>query len=143
MCIRDRLDSINPLQLNSLVLSDNHRINNRFNTLFVLDYSLPKMNISYSGLNSSINKDVKVYQNQYGLSGDDQRNYNTGQTPNSIGVSTETWKLDREILPNLKLDLGYSFSKSVNGDTSKVYQFRERYAYTENVSNKSLSLIHI
>ena len=132
------LDSINPLQLNSLVLSDNHRINNRFNTLFVLDYALPKMNISYSGLNSSINKDVKVYENQYGLSGDDQRNYNTGQTPNSIGVSTETWKLDREILPNLKLDLGYSFSKSVNGDTSKVYQFRERYAYTENVSNKSL-----
>ena len=27
------LDSVNPLQLNSLVLSDNHRINNRFNTL--------------------------------------------------------------------------------------------------------------
>ena len=35
------LDSINPLQLNSLVLSDNRRINNRFNTLFVLDYALP------------------------------------------------------------------------------------------------------
>ena len=132
------LDSINPLRLNSLVLSDNHRINNRFNTLFVLDYSLPKMNISYSGLQSSINKDVVVYENQYGLSGDDQRNYNTGQTPNSISVSTETWKLNREILPNLNLDLGYSFSKSVNGDTSKIYQFRERYAYTENVWNKSL-----
>ena len=132
------LDSINPLQLNSLVLSDNHRINNRFNTLFVLDYSIPKMNISYSGLQSSIDKDVNVYENQYGLSGDDQRNYNSGQTPNSIGVSTETWKLDREILPNLKLDMGYSFSKSVNGDTSKIYQFRERYAYTENVMNKSL-----
>ena len=96
------------------------------------------MNISYSGLQSSINKDVVVYENQYGLSGDDQRNYNTGQTPNSISVSTETWKLDREILPNLTLDLGYSFSKSVNGDTSKIYQFRERYAYTENVWNKSL-----
>ena len=38
------LDSINPLRLNSLVLSDNHRINNRFNTLFVLTI-LPKMNI--------------------------------------------------------------------------------------------------
>ena len=96
------------------------------------------MNISYSGLQSSINKDVVVYENQYGLSGDDQRNYNTGQTPNSISVSTETWKLDREILPNLNLDLGYSFSKSVNGDTSKIYQFRERYAYTGNVMNKSL-----
>ena len=42
------------------------------------------MNISYSSLQSSINKDVVVYENQYGLSGDDQRNYNTGQTPNSI-----------------------------------------------------------
>ena len=132
------LDSVNPLQLNSLVLSDNHRINNRFNTLFVVDYALPKMNISYSGLNSSINKDVVVYENQYGLSGDDQRNYNTGQAPNSISISTETWKLDREILPNLNLDMGYSFSKSINGDTSKIYQFRERYAYTENVMNKSL-----
>ena len=49
------LDSINPLQLNSLVLSDNRRIKNRFNTLFVMDYALPKMNISYSGLQSSIN----------------------------------------------------------------------------------------
>ena len=132
------LDSVNPLQLNSLVLSDNRRINNRFNTLFVMDYALPKMNISYSGLNSSINKDVVVYENQYGLSGDDQRNYNTGQAPNSISISTETWKLDREILPNLNLDMGYSFSKSINGDTSKIYQFRERYAYTENVMNKSL-----
>ena len=132
------LDSVNPLQLNSLVLSDNHRINNRFNTLFVVDYALPKMNISYSGLNSSINKDVVVYENQYGLSGDDQRNYNTGQAPNSISISTETWKLNREILPNLNLDMGYSFSKSINGDTSKIYQFRERYAYTENVMNKSL-----
>ena len=36
------LDSINPLQLNSLVLSDNHRTNNRFNTLFVLDYVFTK-----------------------------------------------------------------------------------------------------
>ena len=136
------LDSINPLQLNSLVLSDNHRINNRFNTLFVVDYALPKMNISYSGLNSSINKDVVVYENQYGLiagfGGADQRNYNTGQAPNSISISTETWKLNREILPNLNLDMGYSFSKSINGDTSKIYQFRERYAYTENVWNKSL-----
>ena len=103
-----------------------------------MDYALPKMNISYSGLNSSINKDVVVYENQYGLSGDDQRNYNTGQAPNSISISTETWKLDREILPNLNLDMGYSFSKSINGDTSKIYQFRERYAYTENVMNKSL-----
>jgi hypothetical protein len=34
--------------------------------------------------------------------------------------------------------MGYSFSKSVNGDTSKIYQFRERYAYTGNVMNKSL-----
>ena len=136
------LDSINPLQLNSLVLADNHRINNRFNTLFVVDYALPKMNISYSGLNSSINKDVVVYENQYGLiagfGGADQRNYNTGQAPNSISISTETWKLNREILPNLNLDMGYSFSKSINGDTSKIYQFRERYAYTENVWNKSL-----
>tara|TARA_Y100001980_G_C14555082_1_gene342893 strand:- start:2351 stop:5362 length:3012 start_codon:yes stop_codon:yes gene_type:complete len=132
------LDSINQLQLNSLVLSDNHRINNRFNTLYVLDFALPKMNISYSGLHSSIDKDVVVYENQYGLSGDDQRNYNSGQTPNTISVITETWKLDREILPNLNFDMGYSFSKSVNGDTSKIYQFRERYAYTENVMNKSL-----
>ena len=85
------LDSVNPLQLNSLVLSDNHRINNRFNTLFVVDYALPKMNISYSGLNSSINKDVVVYENQYGLiagfGGADQRNYNTGQAPNSISIT--------------------------------------------------------
>ena len=132
------LDSINPLRLNSLVLSDNVRLNNRFNTLLVLDYSLPRGNIAYSGLQSSIDKDITVYKNNYSLSGDDNRNFDTGQTPNKISISTQTLKMEYELLPNLNLDTFFSLSKSANGDTSKIYQFRERYAYTENVMNKSL-----
>ena len=132
------LDSINPLFLRELTLSDNRRLNNRFNTLFVMDYKLPNGVISYSGLQSSINKELTSRSNLHGLAGDDQRRFNTGQLPSKISIATESWKYEQNILPNLKLDLFRSFSKSINGDTSKIFQFIERYAYTENVMNKSI-----
>ena len=136
------LDTINPLTLANLGLTDVSRLNDRENKLFVIDYAIPNGNISYSGLHSSINKDITTYQNNYALqTPDGRRTYDTGELSNSIKVTTETWKYEQNITPDLKVDLFSSFSRSTNGDTNKVYNFREAGAYTESVNNKSVDNI--
>ena len=136
------LDTINPLTLETLTLKDVSRQNNRDNNLFVIDYNIPNGNISYSGLHSTINKDITTYANVYPLqTPDGQRNFDTGELLNRIKVTSETWKYEQQLSPDLKLDLFKSFSKSTNGDTNKVYNFRETAAYTGDVSNKSVDNI--
>ena len=136
------LDTINPLTLANLGLTDVSRLNDRENKLFVIDYAIPNGNISYSGLHSSINKDITTYQNNYALqTPDGRRTYDTGELSNTIKVTTETWKYEQNLTPDLKVDLFSSFSRSTNGDTNKVYNFREAGAYTESVNNKSVDNI--
>ena len=134
------LDTINPLTLESLSLTDVSRLNDRNNSLYVIDYEIPRGFISYSGLHSSIKKDIVTRENNYPLQmPDGQRNFNTGELKNTINVLTETWKYQQELTRDLKLDIFSSFSKSTNGDTNKVYNFRENGAYGGvDVSNKSV-----
>ena len=134
------LDTINPLTLASLSLTDVTRLNDRNNSLYVIDYEIPGGSISYSGLHSSIKKDIVSYENNYPLqTPDGQRFFNTGELKNTINVLSETWKYEQELTPDLKLDIFNSFSKSTNGDTNKVYNFKENGAYGgQNVSNKSV-----
>ena len=134
------LDTINSLTLESLSLTDVSRLNDRNNSLYVIDYEIPRGSISYSGLHSSIKKDIVNRENNYPLQmPDGQRNFNTGELKNTINVLTETWKYQQELTRDLKLDIFSSFSKSTNGDTNKVYNFRENGAYGgEDVSNKSV-----
>jgi len=133
------LDSLNPLSFQGLTLTDMTRLNDRTNTLFVLDAKVPYGNISYSGLNSKIDKEEISYADNYALLSE-MRHYNTGQTNSKLNVITETWKYEIS-LTNLKLDFFKSYSFSKNDRTSILYNFRERYAYTENVINKSLETI--
>ena len=134
------LDSLNALSFQGLTLTDMTRLNDRTNTLFVIDVNIPKGNISYSGLNSEIEKEEISYADNYALP-TEVRHYNTGQTNSKIKVITETWKYEQSLLPSLKLDLFKSYSLSKNDRRSILYNFRERYAYTENVNNKSLETI--
>ena len=134
------LDSLNALSFQGLTLTDMTRLNDRTNTLFVIDVNIPKGNISYSGLNSEIDKEEISYADNYALSSE-IRHYNTGQTNSKINVITETWNYEQSLLPSLKLDLFKSYSLSKNDRRSILYNFRERYAYTENVNNKSLETI--
>ena len=134
------IDSLNPLSFQGLTLTDMTRLNDRTNTLFVIDINIPKGNISYSGLNSEIDKEEISYADNYALTSE-IRHYNTGQTNSKINVITETWKYEQSLLPSLKLDLFKSYSLSKNDRRSRLYNFRERYAYTENVNNKSLETI--
>ena len=133
------LDSLNALSFQGLTLTDMTRLNDRTNTLFVLDAKIPFGTISYSGLNSKIDKEEISYADNYALLSE-IRHYNTGQTNSKINVITETWNYEIS-LSNLKLDFFKSYSLSENDRTSIIYNFRERYAYTENVNNKSLETI--
>ena len=136
------LDTINPLTLANLGLTDVSRLNERNNNLYVIDYQILNGNISYSGLHSSINKDITTYKNGYELqTPDGRRTYDTGELSNKINVTTETWKYEQELTPDLRIDIFNSFSRSTNGDTNKVYNFREAGAYTESVNNKSVDNI--
>ena len=133
------LDSINSLTLTSLNLSDINRINDRVNSLFVLDFNIPNGNISYSGLNSTIDKDEINRSDVYPVS-TDSRLYNTGDGKSKINVITETWKYEQKLLPNLKLELFKSFSSSSNENLSNVFQASKRYAYGEILESSSGNL---
>ena len=122
------IDSVNSLKLTSLNLSDIERVNDRSNTLFVLDINIPNGNISYSGLNSAIEKDEINRTDNYPVT-TDSRYYNTGDGKSNINVIAETWKYEQTILPNLKLELYKSFSSSRNDNSMNVFQAQKRYGY--------------
>ncbi len=122
------LDSVNQLKLNSIRLSDIERINDRKNSLFVVDINIPNGNISYSGLRSTISKDVITRTDSYPVT-TDGRNYDTGDGNNKIEVITESWKYEQNILSNLKLELYKSFSSSKNDEELNQFQAQKRYAY--------------
>ena len=128
--VNAELDSINILKLTSLNLSDINRVNDRANTLFVVDINIPNGNISYSGLSSAIDKDEINRSDVYPVT-TDSRYYNTGDGEGHIKVTTETWKYEQTILPNLKLELYKSFSSSSNDNQLNVFQAQKRWGYGE------------
>ena len=137
------LSTINPLNFNGLGLSEILRDNNRNNNLLVVDLNFLNGNISYSLLNSTINKDVISYQETYGIAQTLGGRYlNNGQIKSKINVITETWNYAKELRPNLSIEIFNSFSKSSNGDTNKVFRFiQDNEAFTEPLYNKSLNTI--
>ena len=122
------LDSVNSLSLMSLNLSDVNRVNDRKNSLFVIDINIPNGNISYSGLNSTIEKDEINRSDIYALSSLN-RFYHTGQVDSRINVISETWKYEQNILPNLKLELSKSYSASKNENSSLLFQAQKIRPY--------------
>ena len=134
------LDSVNSLQLLNMYLTDINRLNDRSNNLFVFDYNIPQGNISYTALNSKIDKSQINYSDIYALTAED-RYYNTGQGENDITVISETWKYEQKLFNNLTLDAYTSFSLSKNDSINYRYEFEEQDAYTESVLKKSVENI--
>ena len=134
------LDSVNSLQLLNMYLTDINRLNDRSNNLFVFDYNIPQGNISYTALNSKIDKSQINYSDIYALTAED-RYYNTGQGENDITVISETWKYEQKLFNNLSLDAYTSFSLSKNDSINYRYEFEEQDAYTESVLKKSVENI--
>ena len=123
-----------------MYLTDINRLNDRSNNLFVFDYNIPQGNISYTALNSKIDKSQINYSDIYALTAED-RYYNTGQGENDITVISETWKYEQKLFNNLSLDAYTSFSLSKNDSINYRYEFEEQDAYTESVLKKSVENI--
>ena len=107
------LDSVNQLKLTNLNLSSIDRINDRKNSLFVLDYNIFGGNISYKGLTSKIKKDIVNRSDVYPVE-QDSRYYHTGDGNDEIDVTTETWRYETNLFEDLSLELYKSFSSSKN-----------------------------
>ena len=134
------LSTINPLNFNSLGLSEILRKNDRNNNLVVMDYNFSNGSLTYSSLNSSIRKDIESYGESYGITQYLGGRYlNNGDINNKIRVTMETWNYEKQLSPNLRFKIVNSFSKSSNGDTSKIFRFIEDEAFTEPLYNKSIN----
>tara|TARA_Y100001968_G_scaffold327406_1_gene372395 strand:+ start:511 stop:3534 length:3024 start_codon:yes stop_codon:yes gene_type:complete len=134
------LSTINPLNFNSLGLSEILRNNDRNNNLVVMDYNFSNGSLTYSSLNSSISKDIESYGESYGITQSlGGRSLNNGDINNKIRVTMETWNYEKQLSPNLRFKIVNSFSKSSNGDTSKIFRFIEDEAFTEPLYNKSIN----
>ena len=136
----ETLDSINPLYLRSLNLNDWIRLNDRQNQLQVFDIKIPNGNISYSNLNSKIDKDITRYSFTYATS-ENYRFMNSSEGLNSINVLTESWKYEQTFLEKLKVEAYRSYSESKNDDAYYDFAFSEQFAYDSSTYNRSIKKI--
>ena len=73
------LDSVNALSFQEMTLTDiNSQMTGQI-LFLLLDYNIPNGNISYSGLNSKINKNETNYSDVFALDFGNSRYYNTGE----------------------------------------------------------------
>ena len=121
------IDSTNLIDLISFGLSDIERINDRQNTLAVLDINIPNGNISYSNLNSNIVSDINAHVQGYGLEGAGNivnrvsHQLASSHTDNGINVLTENWKYKQQLFLNFNFEAYKSYALSEN--RSNVYRF--------------------
>jgi len=133
------LDTINPLYLSNLNLNDWNRLNDRKNTLQVFDINILNGNISYSNLQSNIDKDIVRYNYDYDLS-NNTRSTKSSYGLNNINILNESWKLT---FPGryFEFDAFHSFSSSFNQDNLYDFVFIERFAYDSTVYDQSISYV--
>jgi TonB-dependent receptor len=136
----EQLDSINPLQLTNLNLNDWTRLNDRENRLQVIDINIPNGNLSYSNLNSKINKDINHHNISYGLS-TNYRFMTSSQGVNSITVLTESWKYEQTLFKKIHLDAFFSYSRSDNKDKYYDFSFDEPFAYDSSTYDQSIEMV--
>ena len=124
------LDSVNELFFTGLGLYDVLRKNKRNNNTVMIDVNIPNGNISYSSLNSSIDKDIINYSTNYAFSSNARRS-SSGKTDSKIEVTTRTLRYKQTLFSNLHIDAFSSFSKSTNTSYAYSFNFLEPDAYTE------------
>jgi TonB-dependent receptor len=140
--IGEQLDSVNTLQLSSLNLLDVIRLNDRKNKLAVLDINIPNGNISYSNLNSLIDKDITTYGISYALP-TNYRYMNSGTNDNSIEVLTESWAYKQSFYEKLHVDAFKSYSRSKNSQKEYIFSFDEPFAYDTSTYDQSLQNVQL
>ncbi len=124
------LDSVNELFFTGLGLYDVLRKNKRNNNTFIIDMNIPNGNISYSSLNSSIDKDILNYSTNY-VFASNARNSSSGKTDSKIEVTTQTLRYKQTFFSRLHIDAYSSYSQSTNTSYGYSFNFLEPDAFTE------------
>ena len=124
------LDSVNELFFTGLGLYDVLRKNKRNNNTFIIDMNIPNGNISYSSLNSSIDKDILNYSTNY-VFASNARNSSSGKTDSKIEVTTQTLRYKQTFFSRLHIDAFSSYSQSTNTSYGYSFNFLEPDAFTE------------
>ena len=138
---------MNALKLSSLNLYDTIRKNKRQNSLLVLDFEIPNLYnittdglISFSYLNSAINKDVIRYHDGYALNSN-SKNHTSSANNSQIEVNTRTLKIKQTFFSNIHFDAYMSSSRSTNDQQTYSFNFSEPHAYTESTNNLPINKI--
>ena len=134
------IDTIVPVNLTNLNLSDINRVNDRKNYLTVLDFNIPNGNLSYSNLNSSIDKDIIRHSQSYNKS-INTRGLTSSTGSNNIDVITETFKYRQTFFSKLHLDAFSSWSMSKNKQNIYNFKFLENYAFAVEAYNATIDQI--
>ena len=130
------IDSIGSLSLTGLNLYDILRDNNRRNSLIVADIKIPDRgilsdgSISYTSLNSSINKDISTCAINYSLT-ENGKSHNTGVRDNDIKINTNTLKYRQTVYSKIHLEGFYSISQAQNNSFIKGFGFHDNDPYIE------------
>ena len=131
------IDSIGSLSLTGLNLYDILRDNNRRNSLIVADVKIPNRglfsdgSISFTSLNSSINKDITGYWQSYELQNLDMR-LHSGTIDNDIKIKTNTLKYKQTFYSNLHLESFYTSSIAQNNSFNYQFSFLDDEAFISN-----------
>ena len=133
----ENADSPGQLRLTGLNLADILRDNKRRNSLIVVDTKIPDRgilsdgSISFTSLNSSINKDITRYLQSYELQNLDMRLY-SGTIDNDIKIKTNTLKYKQTLYSNLHLESFYTSSIAQNNSFSYEFSFLDDEAFVSN-----------
>ena len=92
--------------------------------------NIPNGNISYSSLNSSIDKDILNYSTNY-VFASNARNSSSGKTDSKIEVTTQTLRYKQTFFSRLHIDAFSSYSQSTNTSYGYSFNFLEPDAFTE------------
>ena len=130
-------DSITPVVLNGLLLSDMARFNDRENSLLVLDINISNGNISYTNLDSKIEKDIEGTHQWYSTY-DNAKWLWAARAKNNLRVNTQNLKYNQTFFSKLHFDMFSSFSKSTNDSTTHAFGFNERYAFPDESYNLNI-----
>ena len=136
----NEVDSINQLNLTSFDIYNIDRMNDRQNTLTVIDINIPNGNFSYSNLNSKIGKDIASHSYFYDLPNGNKTLISSKQD-NSIKVVTENWKYKQKLFSKFLLEAHRSFAQSKNRLKDYKFNFLEQNAFSENIMGKNIEKI--
>ena len=132
--IIDAASNPNKLQLNSLDLYFNPRIEDRYNATVTLDYNLPNGNLALLNIFSKDETNTQGFQQHYGLkTGGNEVDYYGSNSPTDLNLITNILSYNQTLYSfNVNLRLSHSYSENLQPDSYTI-DFQQLSAGTDNI----------